>query len=176
MLTTCQAPKLRAKKARMATKKVSLSPKTKLGKIRFACEGWLYHHGFSNADARTLIAIQFMGAAFILLVGLLFSWHTLWVLWIGAGAVLAVGNFYFVAQKIQAFFPNGFSRKQVIGLLLNFYLRLFITAVLLFIFIVILAAPVSALLLGLSLSAAVAIIFGLTRLHTLRTKEASDNA
>ena len=176
MVATCQAPRLRAKKARMTTEKISLLPRTKLGKIRFACERWLYHHGFSNADARTLIAIQFMSAAVLLLAGLVFSWHTLWMLWVGAGAVLAVGNFYFVAQKIQAFFPNGFSRKQVIGLLLNFYLRLFITALLLFVFIVILAAPVSALLVGLSLSAAVAIIFGLTKLHTLRTKEASDNA
>ena len=90
--------------------------------------------------------------------------------------MLAVVNFYFVAQKIQAFFPDGLSRNNVIRLLLNFYLRLFITAIMLFVFIVILAAPVSALLMGLSLSVAVAIIFGLSKLHTLRTKEASDNA
>ncbi len=160
----------------MAPKKISLLPKTKLGKVHFACERWLYHHGFSNATARTLIAVQFVATAFILLLGLALCWHTLWVLWIGVGAMLAVVNFYFVAQKIQAFFPDGLSRNNVIRLLLNFYLRLFITAIMLFVFIVILAAPVSALLMGLSLSVAVAIIFGLSKLHTLRTKEASDNA
>lgn len=158
------------------TKRSSLTPQTRIGKVRFACERWLYRHGFSNADARTLIAVQFMIATALVAGGLLVAWYTLWLLWVGLGAFLAVTNFYFIAQKIQAFFPDGLSAGNIIKMLLNFYVRLFITAILLFIFIVPLKASISALLIGVSLSAAAAIIFGLTKLHMLKSKEASNNA
>lgn len=153
----------------MATEDFSLVPRGIFGKMRFVCERWLYRRGFSNADARTLVAVQFMALVFIFLVGLAISWHTLWVLWAGAGASLALVNFYFVAQKIHTFLSAGFARKQIIKFLLNFYLRLALTGVLLFVFIVVLKAPVGALLVGLSLSAVAAVIFGLTKLRTLRT-------
>ncbi|MBQ4133802.1 MAG: ATP synthase subunit I [Desulfovibrionaceae bacterium] len=156
----------------MNKQKNMLYPEGWPARLRFAVEGWLFRHGFSNADARFLLAVQLISACALTVSGLLLCWYTLWVLWAGLGALLAVANFYFVVRKLQAFFPDGFNRSKIIGMLLNFYLRLFVTAVFLFVFIVWLKAPVSALLIGLSLSAGTAVIFGLSRLHLLKSKEA----
>lgn len=160
----------------MSKKSVTLTPHTKLGKIKFAIEAWLYKHGISNPNARTLIAIQTMAAAGLVLLGAALCWYSLWVLWVGLGAVITVVNFYFIAQKLQGFYVHGLQNGNIMKMVLNFYLRLFVTAVFLFVFIVWLKAPISALLIGLSLSVATSIIFGLTRLHMLKSKEATDNA
>ena len=156
----------------MSIQKNTLYPEGCLGRIRFSIETWLFRRGFSNADARFLLAVQIMSVLGLLVLGLILCWYTQWPLWVGLGAALAVANFYFVARNLQAFFPEGFNRSRIISMLLNFYIRLFVTAVFLFVFIVWLKAPVVALLIGLSLSAGIAVIFGLTKLHLLKSKEA----
>ena len=160
----------------MSNKVKPLLPRTKLGKVMFAIEAWLYRHGISAPSARALIAVQVMIAAALVLLGAALCWYTLWVLWVGLGAVLTVVNFYFIAQKLQAFYAHGLQKGSIMKMLLNFYFRLFVTAIFLFVFIVWLKAPIVALLVGLSLSVATATIFGFARLHMLKSKEATDNA
>ncbi len=156
----------------MTMQKNMLYPESMLAKIRFRVEAWLFRHGFSNPAARFLLAVQILSVVVLIFSGLLLCWYTQWLLWVGLGAAVAVSNFYLVAQKLQSFFPSGFSRGNVVGMLLGFYLRLFITAIILFVFIAWLKAPIPALLIGLSLSAGTAVIFGLTKLHLLKSKEA----
>lgn len=148
-----------------------LAPSGKMGKIHFAVEGWLYRHGLFNPAVRLLIAMQIVTTAVIILFGGALFWHTQWVLWIGLGASLAVSNLYFLAKKLQVFFPSEVSLNKIIGVLLNFYFRLFVTAIILFVFIAWFKAPIPALLIGLTLSVGTAIVFGLTRLHLLKSKE-----
>jgi len=160
----------------MSKKAIRLTPQTKLGKIRFAIEGWLWRHGISNSNARSLIAVQVMIAFTLLVAGFALIRQTQLVLWAGVGAVLAVANFYLVAQKLQNLFSQGLQKGGTMKMLLNFYFRLLVLAIFLFVFIVWLKASIPALLVGLSLSVITAIIFGLTRLHMLKSKEATDNA
>ena len=171
MGTQIPDPGIQEKIEDMGKKSATLIPRTKLGKIFFGVETLLYRRGFTNPDVRFLIAVQIICTTLLILLGAALFWHVQWLLWIGLGAALAVSNFYFLGKRLQTFFPGGFSRGKIIGMLLNFYFRLFITAIFLFVFIVWLKAPISALLIGLSLSAGSAIIFGLTKLHLLKSKE-----
>ncbi len=155
----------------MGKKSATLIPRTRLGKFFFGMETLLYRRGFTNPDVRFLLAVQIIAVAILILSGAALFWHVQWLLWIGLGAALAVANFYFLGKRLQTFFSEGFSRSKIIGMLLNFYFRLFVTAIFLFVFIVWLKAPISALLIGLSLSAGSAIIFGMTKLHLLKSKE-----
>lgn len=157
------------------TKSPLAQPKKILAKLLFLCERWLYRHGYTNPDARRLIGLQFVATGFLLALGLVLAWATLWVLWAGVGAVLAVVNFYFLARKIQMLVPNNFSRANIIKLVLNFYVRLLLTAVALFVFIVVFNASIPALLTGISLSAGTAMVFALTRLHLLKRRSATGN-
>ena len=157
------------------TEQDNLTSRTGIGKIRFACMRWLYRRGFYNEDARVLISVQFLVAAGLVVAGALLAWHTLWLLWLGVGALLAVVNFYFIVQKVLALIPNGLAIRGIVMVVLNLYLRMLITGVLLFICIGPLKASISALLIGVSLSAVSAIIFGLSKWRVLRAKEASSD-
>ncbi len=117
-----------------------------LKKINRQLDHWLFQRGFHLAPVRLFFRIQFWLATVVplLLLGVDSSWaRDFW-----AGAWLAIINFYFLARLAQQLL---FIRKgATVALLVSFYGRLLLTALVLAGLIVWLRASVVALLFGLS--------------------------
>ncbi len=126
-------------------------------------EGRLYRAGFHTPESRYLIARIILLMDFSLALALPLAFFDLHLLWFAIGLTLAAHNFKSIAAFAHSAVGQQFSGNLVFRQFLLFNLRLFVTAVVLFVCIVLLDAPLWPLLLGLSSVVAVLAFWGLSR-------------
>ncbi|KUJ95898.1 MAG: ATP synthase I [Desulfonauticus sp. 38_4375] len=128
-----------------------------MNKVNKKVEKFLYQRNFKVEGVRKLVRNQiYLSLGGIVLTLPFFS---SWWLEFSIGSLLGLFNFYFLAKLIQELVY--IKRGAVAALLFQFYLRLFITGIVLFITIVYLKADIIALLGGLSIVLLNVILFGL---------------
>lgn len=125
-------------------------------KLNRKIEKYLYKKNFKVEGVRKLVRNQIY-LTFLGIVGILPFPE--WRLDFSIGALLGLFNFYFLAKLIQelVFLKKG----AITALLFQFYLRLFLTGLVLFWAIVYLKVDIIALLVGLSIVLINIILFGL---------------
>ncbi len=132
----------------------------------------LHRRGVTAAPVRRALCIQAQIAAAALLATIPFLWIGLWPLAFAAGVALSTFNFYYLALSIQQAVFQPFDRSLLVTMLVKFYGRLALTAVVLFVLIVWCQAPVLALILGLSTMVVTILFWGGARLIEQNAKEA----
>ncbi len=120
-------------------------------------ENFLRNRGFVLPKVRYLLRNQI----YLALFGLVFSIILLpasWSIGFAVGAILGTFNFYFIAKLAQELIYM--QRGALAPLLFSFYVRLFLTGLVLYVAIVFWGANVFALLIGLSIILVNVLIFG----------------
>lgn len=119
--------------------------------------------GIVNEDARALLSIQIFIAflSFLLVLsGILAAFFDLfyerWSRYFFLSVLLATANFFFLVKVVQRLLrkpePNApaLQEKPLVGLLIHFYGRLVLTALVLYALLVLAEAPVVAIIAGIS--------------------------
>lgn len=121
-------------------------------------EGALWKKGFPQGLARDALRLTILFAIVLIVVGTIFLPVSTKIFWAGFGTVLAAWNFYSLSHFILHRLPrtaqegSGESERKSFftGQLLRSNLRLFITAILLYVALVVCEADIFSLLAGLS--------------------------
>ncbi len=140
--------------------------------IRRKIERFLYGRGFSSPVVRGLLCAQICLTALTLCAGAALLPLTPWVLCFGAGAAVALYNFWHIARSAQANIVREFSMALGLKSFAGFFARLTLTAFVLFALIVWLRAPVAPLVAGLTSTVAIIAVWGISRLARKPVKEA----
>lgn len=135
-------------------------------------ESLLYKRGFDSPAVRQLLAIQSLVVLCGLFLGVTLAWLTLWPLAFGIGAAIAGFSLWHIARFAQANIRSQYSPALAARLFLGLNARLTLIAIVLFALIVWLKAPVAPLLIGLSSTVAVIVVWGISRLSRKAVKEA----
>lgn len=126
-------------------------------------ESRLYRAGFHTPESRYLIARIILLMDVTLALALALAFFDLHLLWFAIGLTLAAHNFKSIAAFAHSAVRQRFSGDLFLRHFLLFNLRLLITALVLFVCIALLGAPVWPLLLGLSSVLGVLAFWGLSR-------------
>lgn len=131
-------------------------------RILTSIERQLLRRGFGHRETRMLVRDQLALTGALCALALALGWRWPWLLDTAAGALLASFNFYLLAGFLQRVQMN--RDGAVTGLLLRFYGRLILTAVVMVGLITWAGASIPALLLGLSTGIATVLIWAISRM------------
>jgi hypothetical protein len=131
-----------------------------------AVESFLFRWGYFVPEVRRMVAIQVI---VLTAIGVLLPW-TAWGREICAGAALGTLNFLALAKVIQelVFMRRG----AVVALLFGFYFRLALTAVALYLLLVVWHASVAMVLIGLATVVLNVLLWGMSHFLGRTSKEA----
>lgn len=120
-------------------------------------DAWLWRRGLHHPLLRYLVRGQIVFTGLILLVGASLSLWTLWLLWFGVGAAVIAQVFWGLVRHMAHLRLESYHSGLLIGVLLRFGARLLMTAVLLYIVLIVCHAPATAIVYGMTAAIAVAI-------------------
>lgn len=140
--------------------------------IRRNLDARLYRLGFVSPIVRHLLATQVIITTAGFACGLLCLWFTLWPLMFAVGAAIATFSLWQISRFAQGAILQRFSAALAIQFGLSFTLRLVIVAIVLFVLVIRLSAPVAPLVLGLTSTVVGMSLWGLSRLSRKTVKEA----
>lgn len=140
--------------------------------IRQSLDVRLYRLGFVSSAVRHLLTTQIIITAVGLACGMACLWFTLWPLTFAAGAAIATFSLWQISRFAQVAILQQFSASLAIRSGLGFILRLGLIAVVLFVLVIQLKAPVAPLVIGLTSTVAGMFLWGLARLSRKTVKEA----
>ncbi len=135
-------------------------------------EKHLFRQGFTVAGVRNVMRSQVLVAGASVVLSLLFLPLGMWPLHFSVGALMVTFNFYGLAKFMQQAIFKEYDKRLFFSLLLRFYGRLALTALLLFVLIVWAGASVPALVAGLSTMVATVFVWGMAQLFGHNVKEA----
>jgi hypothetical protein len=141
--------------------------------LRERLEQFLLRQGFVSADVRRIVGIQILTAGGSLGFGLATQFFSAWPFFFGVGAVLAAFHIWRLARVVEWTMGRDYTRGLAAANFLFFLLRFALTGLTLYICIVLLKAPVTALAAGLGTPAASFALWGVTRSAGQSDKEAS---
>jgi hypothetical protein len=133
-------------------------------------EAGLFKRGFTNPDVRELVAVQTILCLGVCLIAAVAGWFQAHAWHFAVGTVLVTLNLYSMAKYAQRLVMQ--RNAVVIRLLAGFYARLALTAIALYVLIIVLNVSVTALLAGLSTVVATIVVWGLGRSRGGKAKEA----
>ncbi|WP_294624880.1 hypothetical protein [uncultured Bilophila sp.] len=142
---------------------------------RSAAKGGLFHflekalwkRGIHDETLRQVLVWQIAAVLFTLtLGGALWAFHPVgkWLFWFGFGALLSAWNFYALIKFVPKIISNGWSKNNLMGLLIHTNMRLLFTGILLYMALVWWQGPLSAILSGLA-----ALLVGMTAVGLKKT-------
>ncbi|MBQ7585660.1 MAG: hypothetical protein IJU40_05365 [Desulfovibrionaceae bacterium] len=129
----------------------SLNPIKRLDK-------WLWQKGFGHPLVQPLVRNQILGAIFLLGLGSLLYLYTVWIFWLGVGATIMALTFFSLAHFFLHLDLDNYNKALLFSVLLRWAGRLLLTVCLLFVALVLCAAPVSAILAGLVCASILALV------------------
>ncbi len=122
-----------------------------------ALDSWLWRRGIQHPVIRVLLRNELLAGALALLVGGMLFVVTPWIFWFGVGLALMTQVFWGLAH----FFLRGrlttYTTALLLAALLKATLRLLVTAGVLFVALVVCAAPPLAVIAGIAGSMALAV-------------------
>lgn len=121
---------------------------TMLKTMNQSLETWLYAKGFTKREVRQMVRNQLYLAVGSSVLVALFTLFSTWALGFAAGALLITLNFYAIARVAPQLIEV--VKGAVLPLLIQFYGRLILTGVCLFVLIAWLKVPVTSLLAGVT--------------------------
>ncbi len=130
---------------------------------RARVEKSLHASGFAWPVARHILCTQLWVVDISLALGVVCVWFSLWPLAFACGAVIALYNFWFLTKSIQACVKSGFRAKTAFKVIIGLNIRIGLTAVVLYFFIVTWAMPLVPLLFGLSSALISIMVWGTSR-------------
>lgn len=133
-------------------------------------EAGLFKRGFTNADVRGLVAVQIIVCLGVCCLAAVAGWFQPQAWHFAVGTVLVTLNLYSMAKYAQRLVIQ--RSGAVIRLLAGFYARLALTAVALYVLIIVLNVSVTALLAGLTTVVATIVLWGVGRSRGGKAKEA----
>jgi hypothetical protein len=107
-----------------------------------------------------------------LLTGLPLTWYSLWPLAFGLGALIMAGCLWQTIRFVHSVQHQRYSSRMGVRFFLNFLARFFCIAVVLYLCIVPLKAPLAPLLLGLTSTSAAIALWGIAQAVRKPPKEA----
>lgn len=116
-------------------------------------EKLLWKRGIQDETLREILVWQITAALLSLAAGgALWPLHPAgaWLFWFGFGAFLSTWNFYALIKFIPKAISHGWSKNNLMGLLLHTNMRLLFTGILLYMALVWFKGSLSAILLGLA--------------------------
>lgn len=127
-------------------------------------EKTLWKRGLENPLLREILCwhICITGAALGLGV-CLWPWTAGWFFWFGVAATLSAWNFYALIRFVPSVIQGGWSKSNLISLLINTNMRLLFTGILLYLCLTWFKASISALLSGLALLLVIITALGLKK-------------
>lgn len=141
--------------------------------IVHSLEAWLWRRGFHHPHIRAIATAEILLSAITLLAGaaaLTLSW---WPLTFALGVTIFAWNFYGLARFVLRQTLTAYSSALLVVLLMRFSGRLLLTAVVLYVALIVYNAPVIALVCGLVAGMTVALVtYALTGLAGHNRKEA----
>ena len=112
----------------------------------------LWRSGVQDPTLREILCWQIGVVALSLIFGAaLWPFHPAgaWIFWFGFGALLSAWNFFALIKFVPKVISAGWSKSSLFALLLRTNMRLLFTGILLYMVLVWLKGPISAVLLGL---------------------------
>lgn len=120
-------------------------------------DAWLWRRGFHHPEVRAVARAEMLFAGSTLAVGAgVFAW-TQWPVWFGAGAAVFAWSFCGLAHYLLRARLTAYSTALLLGLLLRSGGRLLLTAVMLYVALIICSAPAAALFGGVIAGSVVAL-------------------
>lgn len=132
----------------------------------------MYRAGFTAPVIRHFLLTQLLLSAAGILVGLVLLWLSFWPLSFGVGIAISTYSLWHITRFVQTSIQQNFSAALGIRLFLSFTGRLIFISIVLFVFVVLLKAPVAPLLVGLASTVAHIAIWGILRFSQKTVKEA----
>lgn len=133
-------------------------------------ESALYHRGFTHEGTRHMVRNQIVMTGGTFILALMLGWFLGGLFSLAAGAALATFNFWFLAKFVQLVIFK--KQDSVAGLLAQFYGRLFLTGLALYVLLVPLEASAIGILIGLSTVVVTMFIWGVSQMMGKTAKEA----
>lgn len=141
--------------------------------ISHAVDAWLWRHGFHHPHIRAIALAEILGSALALLLGFAAFTTTWWPMTFAIGLLVFAWNFCGLAHFMLRQTLTAYSSALFVSLLLRFSGRLLLTAVVLYVVLIVHHAPVIALVCGLVAGMTVALVtYALTGLAGHNRKEA----
>ncbi|MEG2171781.1 MAG: hypothetical protein RRY29_00815 [Desulfovibrionaceae bacterium] len=138
-----------------------------------AFDAWLWRRGFHHPHIRAIALAEVLLALLALFAGLAFFPFSFWPLTFAVGLVVFAWNFYGSARFLLRQTLTAYSSGLLMVLLIRFSGRLLLTAVVLYVALIVYNAPVIALVCGLVAGMTVALVtYALTGLAGHNRKEA----
>lgn len=137
----------------MQTKNGRMKNRAAPGGLFHALEKRLWKRGIHDETLREVLAWQITVTILALSAGgALWAFHPAgrWLFWFGFGALLSAWNFYALIKFVPKIISDGWSKNNLVGLLLHTNMRLLFTGILLYMALVWWQGPLSAILLGLA--------------------------
>lgn len=136
-------------------------------------DAWLWRRGFHLPHIRAIAVAEILLTAITLLVGAAAAVVSYWPLTFALGVFIFTWNFYGLARFILQQTLTAYSSGLLVLLLLRFSGRLLLTAVVLYVALIVYNAPVIALVCGLVAAMTAALVtYALTGLAGHNRKEA----
>lgn len=126
--------------------------------ISFAIDKWLWRRKLGHPVVMPIVRNEILCACAALIAGLFVAPMTLWLFWFGFGISLLALTFFTLAHFFLHIRLDAYSSALFMRVLFRWCGRLFLTALLLYIALVLCAAPVSAVLAGLVAASVVALV------------------
>lgn len=120
-------------------------------------DAWLWRLGMHNPQIRAVVRTQLLFVGITLLGGGLLAPLTHWPLWFAVGAAIFANVFWGLARHFLRVTLTAYSSGLLLGLLLRSGLRLLITAGILYVALIVCAAPAAAVVCGMTAGTAVAL-------------------
>lgn len=142
-------------------------------KTAHGVETWLWRQGFHHPHIRAIAQAEILLSVVALLAGLAAVFVSIWPLTFALGLLVFTWNFYGLARFILRQTLTAYSSALLVVLLMRFSGRLLLTAVVLYVALIVYNAPVIALVCGLVAGMTVALVtYALTGLAGHNRKEA----
>lgn len=142
-------------------------------KIVHSLDSWLWHRGLHHPPIRAIALAECCLSALTLMAGLAAIAFSIWPATFALGVLVFACNFYGLARFMLRQTLTAYSSGLLMLLLLRFGGRLLLTAVVLYVALIVYHAPVVALVCGLVAGMTVALVtYALTGLAGNNRKEA----
>ena len=130
----------------------------RLGTLPYALDRWLWQKKLGHPLVMPIVRNEILCALAGLGLGLLLAPITLWLFWFGFGFAILALTFFTLAHFFLHIRLDAYSSALFMRVLFRWCGRLLVTALLLYIALVLCAAPVSAILAGLVAASVVALV------------------
>ena len=132
--------------------------KSDLFRPAFLIDRWLWRKGLGHPQIMPILRNEMLLALVSLLAGLALFLVSSWLFWFGVGASVMAMTFYGLARFFLRTNVGGYETGLLISVLIRWAGRLLLTVILLYVALVLCAAPVSAILSGLVSASILALV------------------